>query len=120
MRTTPQQRPPRQPWIPPRPAAPTLRATIRRPSAEWRGPVKAGWITTGIASVLCVAIALAAVFLGARYPGIIALLWMENPIKMAAVAGGICGIVAMVKGAPWHGIGIISLAAVTWMPAFLK
>lgn len=96
-----------------------MRTAIRWPSAEWRDPVKAGWITTVISSVLCVAIALASVFLGARYPGIIMLLWLENPIKMAALAGAICGIVAMVRGAPWHGIGIIALAAVTWMPDFL-
>ena len=120
MRTTTPQRPPRQPWIPPRVAKPTLRAIIRRPSAEWRGVVKAGWIATGVSIGLCFAILFAAVFLLERHPQVVQLLWLEGPIKMGAVGGAICGIVAMIKGAPWHGMGIMALAAVTWLPAFLR
>lgn len=115
MRTTP-QRPPRTPWIPPRPAAPTLRATLRRTSAEWRGVVKAGWITTCFAAGLAIFIAFGAVYFRGSA---VLLLWLISPAKLAAVAGAICGIVAMVRGAPWHGLGIIALAAITWTPDFL-
>ncbi len=97
-----------------------MRAVLRRQaSADWRGVVKAGWISTSVALGLCLAILYAAVFLKEQHPQVVALLWLEGPIKIAAVGGGICGIVALIKGAPWHGLGIMALSAVIWLPDFL-